>query len=203
MLWTSDPYGRNRFGTPPQGRADYAFFQHILASMGPRSGRCAVLFPLGVLFRDEERAMRTRVIEADLIDCVLGLGPGLFYNSPMEACVLFCRSQKPPAHKGKILFINAVDEYIRDRGQSFLADANIHRIQEAVRSFTPDEGFSAVVSIDELARAQGSLSIARWVPRGEGGGSAPSDTRAAVETWRKSGERVRECLTSFSRAGDG
>jgi type I restriction enzyme M protein len=59
-LWASDPYGRNRFGTPPQGRADYAFFQHILASIKAGSRRCAILLPHGVLFRNEEREMRKR-----------------------------------------------------------------------------------------------------------------------------------------------
>src|SRR5215212_8962113 len=127
-LWAVDPYGRNCFGTPPQGRADYAFFQHILASMKPASGRCAILFPHGVLFRDEEREMRRRIIEADLVDCVLGLGPGLFYNSPMEACVLFCSTQKPPERRGKVLFINAVNEYERRDAQSFLSVDNVSRI---------------------------------------------------------------------------
>jgi type I restriction enzyme M protein len=92
--WTSDPWGRNFLGTPPQGRADYAFFQHLLKSMDPKTGRSAVLFPHGVLFRKEEAELRRKLIEADLIECVLGLGPNLFYNSPMEACVVFCRSKK-------------------------------------------------------------------------------------------------------------
>lgn len=197
-LWAGDPYGRNRFGTPPQGRADYAFFQHILASMRRGKGRCAVLFPLGVLFRDEEREMRKRVIEADLIDCVLGLGPGLFYNSPMEACVLFCRTEKPATHKGKILFVNAVDEYIRERGQSFLTDANIHRISEAVASFGPADGFSAVVSTDDLLQAEGSLSIARWVRRPDDGVHMATDIHGAIAAWRKSGADVRERLSAIS-----
>lgn len=84
--WTTDPWGRNFLGTPPQGRADYAFFQHILKSMDPKKGRCAILFPHGVLFRKEEAELRQKLVEADLVDCVLGLGPNLFYNSPMEAC---------------------------------------------------------------------------------------------------------------------
>ena len=92
--WEKDVWGRNTFGTPPQGRADYAFFQHILKSMDPETGRCAILFPHGVLFRNEEAEMRRKLIEADLVECVLGLGPGLFYNSPMEACVIICRSRK-------------------------------------------------------------------------------------------------------------
>ena len=100
--WGSDAWGRNFLGTPPQGRADYAFFQHILKSMGPATGRCAILFPHGVLFRKEEAAMRRKLIEADLVECVLGLGPNLFFNSPMEACVIFCRSRKPTDRQGKI-----------------------------------------------------------------------------------------------------
>jgi len=51
-------YGRNILGTPSQGRADYAFFGHILASLKPKTGRCAILFPHGVLFRDEEHIQR-------------------------------------------------------------------------------------------------------------------------------------------------
>lgn len=54
----NDKWGRNFLGTPPQGRADYAFFQHILASMDDKTGRCAILFPHGVLFRDEEQSLR-------------------------------------------------------------------------------------------------------------------------------------------------
>lgn len=69
--------------------------------------------------------MRARLIEHDLIECVLGLGPNLFYNSPMEACVLVCRSRKPAARRGKILFLNAVQEVTRERAQSFLEDIAI------------------------------------------------------------------------------
>ena len=90
-----DAYGRNILGTPPQGRADYAFFQHILASMNSQTGRCAILFPHGVLFRDEEKEMRRKLIELDVIDCIIGVGANLFYNSSMEACVIICRTQKP------------------------------------------------------------------------------------------------------------
>ena len=99
--WRNDPWGRNVLGTPPQGRADYAFFQHILKSLDPRTGRCAILFPHGVLFRQEEAAMRRGLIERDLVECVLGLGPNLFYNSPMEACVVVCRTRKPPERRSR------------------------------------------------------------------------------------------------------
>ena len=134
-VWTSDPYGRNFAGLPPQERAGFAFFQHIICSLKPKTGRCAILFPHGVLFRDEEQSMRVRLVEHDILDCVLGLGPNLFYNSPMEACVVVCRMNKPAERPRKILFINAVAEVTRERGQSFLDESHIGKIHSACRAF--------------------------------------------------------------------
>lgn len=158
-----DAWGRNAYGTPPQGRADYAFWQHILASLAPKSGRCAILFPHGVLFRREEEEMRRAMIEADTIECVLGLGPNLFYNSPMEACVVICRAAKPRARKGKILFINAVAEVTRERAQSFLTDDHIARIVTAYRRFEDVPGFASVVTKEEVLEKEGNLSIPLYV----------------------------------------
>ena len=167
--WQSDPWGRNFLGTPPQGRADYAFFQHILKSLDPKTGRCAILFPHGVLFRNEEAEMRRRLVESDLLECVLGLGPNLFYNSPMEACVVICRTQKPADRQGKILFIDAVHEVARERAQSFLRPEHQQRILAAYQAFADEPGFAAVATLDEVLEKDGSLSIPRYVrPVGNG-----------------------------------
>lgn len=163
--WEQDAWGRNFLGTPPQGRADYAFFQHILSSMHPKTGRCAILFPHGVLFRNEEAEMRRRLVESDRVECVLGLGPGLFYNSPMEACVVICRSQKPEARKGRILFIDAVAEIARERALSFLRPEHQARILSAYHAFADDPGFAAVADVADVLSADGNLSIARYVKR--------------------------------------
>lgn len=93
--FASDKYGRNFLGVPPQGRADYAFLQHILKSLKEDTGRSAILFPHGVLFRNEESSMREKLVRSDMLECVIGLGPNLFYNSPMEACIIICRKNKP------------------------------------------------------------------------------------------------------------
>ncbi len=193
--WESDAWGRNFLGTPPQGRADYAFFQHILKSMDPRTGRCAVLFPHGVLFRDEEADMRRKLIKADLVECVLGLGPGLFYNSPMEACVVICRSHKPKGRQRRILFIDAVSEVVRERAQSFLRPDNQQRILDAYRTFDDEPGFAAAESTDVVLGNGGNLSIARYVKRlkpvtVEGDGTTLATTWAAFdeqgrEFWNK------------------
>ena len=161
--WQSDPWDRNFLGTPPQGRADYAFFQHILKSLDPQSGRCAILFPHGVLFRNEEAKMRRTLIEGDLLECVLGLGPNLFYNSPMEACVVICRTQKAPERRGRILFIDAVQEVARERAQSFLKPVHQERILKAYQAFADEPGFAKVATVEEVLANDGSMSIPLYV----------------------------------------
>lgn len=158
----SDKYGRNFLGTPPQGRADYAFFQHILASMKPGTGRCAILFPHGILFRNEEKEMRKKLVESDLIDCVIGLGPNLFFNAPMEACIVICRTYKEPSKRGKILFINALKEVTRKNAQSYLEDKHIEHISSAYENYIDEDKYSKVATIDEIAANDYSLNIALY-----------------------------------------
>ena len=195
--WQSDPWGRNTFGTPPQGRADYAFWQHILASLDPTTGRCAILFPHGVLFRDEEADMRQRMVDADVIDAVIGLGPNLFYNSPMEACIVICRTTKPKDRKGKVLFIDAVDQVTRERAQSFLTPAHIARITNAYRAFDNEAGFAAVATIDAIAKQQHKLSIPLYVTRAATAASDAEDLARAVAAWRASSAELRIAATGL------
>jgi type I restriction enzyme M protein len=167
------------------------------------SGRCAVLWPHGVLFRQEEADMRRKLIEADLIECVLGLGPNLFYNSPMEACVVVCRTQKPKARRGKILFINAVNEVTRERAQSFLSDEHLQRVVRAYQDFKDEPGFTRVVSMEEIRAKEGNLSIPLYV-----GGETQAQTDSAAETaatalpdalakWIQSSQQVRKSLATL------
>lgn len=183
--FASDPYGRNMFGVPPQGRADYAFFQHIIKSMKPKTGRCAILFPHGVLFRDAEKEMRAKIVAADLIECVLGLGPNLFYNSPMEACVVVCRTNKPVKRKGKILFINAIAEVTHEKAQSFLEPHHINKIVTAYQLFKDDTDFAKVVSNSEVIANDGNMSIPLYLNLKEDNGHKYS-VEEATERWETS-----------------
>lgn len=205
--FAKDPWGRNVFGVPPQGRADYAFQQHILQSLKPKTGRCAVLWPHGVLFRQEESEMRRKLIEADLIECVIGLGPNLFYNSPMEACIVICRTQKPKARRGKILFINAINEVTRERAQSFLTDEHHQRVVRAYQNFKDEPGFTSVVPVAEIRAKEGNLSIPLYVAPAivEPLPGAPSnetdDLPAALSTWMESSAAVRRALATLLKSG--
>lgn len=194
--WQSDKWGRNQFGTPPQGRADYAFWQHILTSMDSKTGRCAILFPHGVLFRDEERDMRQKMIEADVVEAVLGLGPNLFYNSPMEACVVICRSKKPKERKGKVLFINAVDEVTRQQAQSFLTEAHIAKIANSYKAFAAEDGFTAIATNEEILANNGNLNIVTYVKRANAKTDLV-DLPVALESWRASSIDVRSATNEL------
>lgn len=194
--WQSDPWGRNSLGTPPQGRADYAFFQHILKSMDTKTGRCAILFPHGVLFRNEEAAMRRKLVESDLLECVLGLGPGLFYNSPMEACVLVCQTSKHADQVGKILFIDAVNEIARERAQSFLKDKHQGKILDAYRSFSDLPGFAAVATMEEVLAKDVNLSIPRYVKKGPTS-SSYGDSQDLATAWSAFEKEGREFWTEM------
>jgi type I restriction enzyme M protein len=183
--FASDPFGRNIWGTPPQGRADYAFIQHIAKSLDPKTGRCAILLPHGILFRKEERDMREKMVRSDIVEAVIGLGANLFFNSPMEACVLVCRTRKPSSRVGRVLLIDASAEVTRRNAQSFLEDGHIAKIADTYASDEPVEGFSAYATIDEIAAKDYSLSIPIYV-RSEAnvitGGDAPS-LPEAIGAW--------------------
>lgn len=193
--FSTDKYGRNFLGTPPQGRADYAFIQHILTSMDSETGRCAILLPHGVLFRGEEADMRTNLVKSDLVEAVIGIGKNLFYNSPMEACILVCRSKKPINRIGKTIFINARHEVTRKNAESYLEDRHIEKIAAAYSNFKDIPGFAKVVDQQAISENKYKMSIALYV-RGIGSGeikdpeSAASDYVDGISALRNSCEKL-------------
>lgn len=181
----TDQYGRNFLGVPPQGKADYAFFQHILKSLKPNGGRCAILFPHGVLTRDEEYDMRKKLIHLDWVECIIGIGKNLFYNSPMEACIVICNTGKPKERKEKILFINAKNEITRKNAQSYLEDCHIQRISDAYNNFANEERFSAVVTIEEISSEKNdySLGISKYVTGATDPPASKEELDLAITQW--------------------
>jgi type I restriction enzyme M protein len=161
--WINDPWGRNTYGVPPKGNADYAFFQHILSSLKKDTGRCAILYPNGVLERDAEAEIRKRIVEQDLVECVIGLGKDFFYNSTMESCIVICRTKKGLDKKGKILFIDAKDEFVRIDTQNFLSDASIAKIFSAYTNYTDIPDFAKVASLEEIKANECNLNIRFYV----------------------------------------
>jgi type I restriction enzyme M protein len=163
-VWSADPYGRNFAGMPPGKSGDYAWVQHMLKSMAPISGRMAVVLPHGALFRmGKEGAIRKRILEMDLLEAVIGLGPNLFYGTGLAACILVFRQRKQADRQHKILIIDASKEYKTGRAQNELLPAHVERIHGWYRDFADVPGIARVVALDEIAANDHNLNIPRYV----------------------------------------
>lgn len=185
----NDPFGRNLWGTPPQGCADYAFQQHIQKSLDIKDGRSISLWPHGILFRDSEAGMRRKMIEQDQVECVIGLGPNLFYNSPMEACLLITKTKKEKSKKGKVLIINAVKEVRQDKNIAYLESNHIERIYNAYIAYEDQEGFCKVVSIEDVLAHKASLNMALYVSNVDSSKEVIS-LQDALVNWTASSEQL-------------
>lgn len=197
--FASDKYGRNFLGIPPQGRADYAFLQHILMSLKKDTGRCAILFPHGVLFRNEESSMREKLVRSDMLECVIGLGPNLFYNSPMEACIIICRTNKLPERRGQVLFINAIDEVERKNAQSYLEDTHIQKIASAYDKYKTVPDFARVATIKDIEDNNFSLSIPLYIKHSLQVGEVDErSVQEHYEDWRAVSEMMKLSYTKLN-----
>jgi len=195
-MFEHDKYGRCFLGVPPQECADYAFIQHILSSLDNKLGRCAILLPLGLLSKDSEYAMRTKLIESDLIEAIIGLGPNLFYNSPMEAMILVCNKNKAVELRNKVLFINAVQEVSRRNAESKLEPQHIEKISCAFFGRKDIDHFCKLVDNKSLIDNGSNLTISLYaMPKIEREAVLPSNESYA--TWDNMSKESRKELSSL------
>jgi type I restriction enzyme M protein len=171
---------RFRYGYTPEGgkKADLMFLQHMIAVLKP-GGIVATVMPHGVLFRGgEEGNIRKRIIEDDLLDTVIGLGPNLFYGTGIPAAILILRAKgsKPAERRGKVLFINADREFSEGRAQNFLRPQHEEKITAAFREFVDVEGFAKVVDTKELSENDFNANIRRYADNAPP--PEPQDVRA-------------------------
>jgi len=165
-LWASDRFGRNIAGTPPKGYGDWAWVQHMITSMAPKSGRLAVVLPHGALFRmGAEGKIRSKVIDLDLIEAVIGLGPNLFYGAGISACIVVCCQQKTKSKQGKILLIDGSELFRRGRNQNTLEPEHVAALYKAYTDFADQDGLSRVITNREVQAQDGNLNITAYVSK--------------------------------------
>jgi type I restriction enzyme M protein len=163
-VWSSDSYGRNFAGMPPGKSGDYAWVQHMIKSMAPGTGRMAVVLPHGALFRmGKEGAIRQKILQMDLLEAVIGLGPNLFYGTGLAACILVFRQRKKKDRKNKVLILDASREFKTGRAQNDLLPEHVERIHGWYRDYADVEGIARVVPLDEIAANDHNLNIPRYV----------------------------------------
>lgn len=198
-LWESDPWGRAEYGLPPEGYGDYAFVQHMIASMASTgNSRMAVVLPQGALFRKSaEGSIRQALLEKDMIEAVIGLAPNLFYGTQLAGCVVVLRRKKPAERKNKVLIIDASSLFRKGRAQNFLDSEHSEQIVGWYRSFENVEDRAKVATLDEIKKEGWTLNISRYVlpPIGqdipplpeaiEAFKTALADARAAEDHLRK------------------
>jgi len=151
--------------------------------MKPDTGRCAILFPHGILTRDEESDMRKKLVQMDVVETVIGIAKNLFYNSPMEACVVICRMTKPIERRGKVLFIDAKKLVTRKNSESYLEDEHIQAIVDCYREFKAIDGFSAIATIDEIIGNNGTLGVPKYVRKGDSNGTEEDTIDDTLGDW--------------------
>jgi type I restriction enzyme M protein len=165
-LWANDPYGRSFAGLPPAKNGDFAWVQHMIKSMAPKTGRMAVVLPHGVLFRmGKEGEIRRKILEMDMLEAIIGLGPNLFYGATLAACILVFRETKPKDHRNKVLFIDASHELKAGRAQNELLPGHVDAIFGWYDGYKNVEGVCRVVSLEEIRANDFNLNIPRYVER--------------------------------------
>ena len=172
---------RFQWGWAPEGgkKADLMFVQHMVSVLKGGRGIAATVMPHGVLFRGgAEGDIRTRLLDDDIIEAVIGLAPNLFYGTGIPACVLVLRAAgtKPAERAGKVLFINADAEFAAGRAQNYLLPEHAEKIVSAYREFADIPGYATVVTRKDLAANDDNLNIRRYADNAPP--PEPQDVRA-------------------------
>lgn len=163
----SDSFGRLLFGTPPRSYADLAFLQHMLAVLR-QDGRMGVVLPHGTLFRGgAEGSIRQRLLDADLVEGIVGLPSALFYNTGIPAAIWVLAKTKPAARRGNVLVLDASQEFKAGKNQNELENAHVARILAVYAAGVDVDKYLRVVPLAEIKANDYNLNISRYIDRSE------------------------------------
>ena len=163
----NDPYKRFRFGIPPKGYADYAFVQHMLATVKP-TGKAGVVLPHGALFRGgAEGKIRKGILEEDLLEAIIGLPPKLFYGTGIPACLFILNRNKRPERRGKVFFLYGANDFLEGKKQNRLRREDIAKIVTSFRDHRDVPKYCRPVPLNEIRENDYNLNITRYVDTSE------------------------------------
>ncbi|WP_437735203.1 N-6 DNA methylase [Sorangium sp. So ce1335] len=175
-----DRHARFRYGVPSGNRSEFAYLQHMIASLGP-AGVLAMLAPGGVLFRGgTEGEIRKRMLQDDLFDAVIGLPANLLHATRGPAALLVLSRHRPASRKRKVLFIDASRGFQEERRRNRLGPEDVTKIATTFRSASDIAGYARLVDVDEIAANGFSLAVRRYVDV-----DAPPIDQGPVQMWRR------------------
>ncbi len=157
---SNDTFKRFERGVPPKSKGDYAFIQHMIASLN-ENGRMGVVLPHGVLFRSaSEGRIRKQLIEENLLDAIIGLPANLFFGTNISASILIFKKQRDTTD---ILFIDASQDFNKDKNQNNIDDEHIQKILDTYANKTEIEKYSHIATLEEIKENDYNLNIPRYI----------------------------------------
>ena len=157
----ADTYHRYHRGLPPKSKGDYAFITHMIETAREGTGKVGVVVPHGVLFRGAaEGKIRQKLIEANLLEAVIGLPANLFFGTGIPAAILLFNKGKT---HGDVLFIDASCDYKDAKNQNVLTDEHVRKIVATYQAFQTVDKYAYRATPQEIADNDFNLNIPRYV----------------------------------------
>ncbi len=149
------------YGLAPKSAADFAFLLHGFHYL-KQEGTMAIILPHGVLFRGgAEERIRTKLLQDNHIDTIIGLPANLFFSTGIPVCILVLKKCKK---FDDVLIINAAEHFEKGKRQNYLTEAHIDKIVETYQNRTEEDRYSRRVSLDEIgAEHKYNLNISRYI----------------------------------------
>ncbi len=172
-FYDNDSWNRFSHGNPPSSSADWAWVQHMLASLKD-NGRAAIVLDTGAVSRgsgakqtSRERDIRKKFVEKDLIDGVVLLPENLFYNTNAPGIILLLNRNKPEERRDQILLINLSQHFEKGKPKNVLTDDGIKAATEVYESWESREKLSNVITLEEAQKTDYNLSPSQFVDVGD------------------------------------
>lgn len=194
----ADPYNRFAYGVPPKSYGDLAFVTHMVASLNHK-GKLGTVVPHGVLFRGgAEGNIRKGYLKDDLIEAVIGLPANVFYGTSIPAALLIINKNKLMERKGKVLFIDASQGFVKDGNKNKLRDEDIEKIVKTYDDFKDVDKYASVVDLETIKANDYNLNISRYVDTTED--EEPVDIPSVIkeiQTIKKEYEETERKLNGY------
>lgn len=169
--YENDSFERFSFGYPPNNTADWAWIQHMYASLN-ENGKLVVVLDTGTASRgsgtagrNRERDIRKEFVEHDLVEAVILMPDNLFYNTTAPGILLIINKDK--SKENEILLINASHLFEKGRPKNYLTDDAIAQISDIYDGWKEEEGLSKVVKKDEVIKNDYNISPSHYVIQNE------------------------------------